>query len=549
LKRACWFALTLLLALAPLPAHPQPAAGPYRIAGTVVNSVTGEPVARATVALLAEANSETVGTVETDSEGRFALARLPAAKYQLTASKRGFRTAFYQEHEEFSTAIVTGPDQDTGGLIFPLAPNAVLHGIITADGGDPVEGARVQLFMLPPDHGRNPARGRAPSERIAQADSTTTDDTGAYEFSDLSAGKYLVAVMAEPWYAVHPSGNRSNRRAESPPGVGLDVAYSTTFYDSTTDEASATPIVLAPGSHEEANTMLHAVPALHLGVDTPTKQDGSTARPELMQTIFGLQVPGPSTVAVSDPAHAATAEYTGVAPGHYELQHGDPPRIAELDATVSQHIDSAEGAPAISISGTLRPGAGAAIPDGATLAIYAVDGSHRPDQFTTVARQGSFRFDSMVAGSWELWAWSAGHPLPIVSISANGASRKGNVVTVRDRPLSIAATVARGESQVQGMAKRDGKPQAGAMVALVPKSMAGYQALIRRDQSDSDGSFSVRDVAAGQYTVVAIEDGWKLDWMQPETLARYVPKGIAVTVTESSGKVLHLPDPVPVQAR
>jgi hypothetical protein len=28
-----------------------------------------------------------------------------------------------------------------------------------------------------------------------------------------------------------------------------------------------------------------------------------------------------------------------------------------------------------------------------------------------------------------------------------------------------------------------------------------------------------------------------------------VPKGIAVTVTESSGKVLHLPDPVPVQAR
>jgi hypothetical protein len=178
-----------------------------------------------------------------------------------------------------------------------------------------------------------------------------------------------------------------------------------------------------------------------------------------------------------------------------------------------------------------------------------VDGSHRPDQFTTVARQGSFRFDSMVAGSWELWAWSAGHPLPIVSISANGASRKGNVVTVRDRPLSIAATVARGESQVQGMAKRDGKPQAGAMVALVPKSMAGYQALIRRDQSDSDGSFSVRDVAAGQYTVVAIEDGWKLDWMQPETLARYVPKGIAVTVTESSGKVLHLPDPVPVQAR
>ena len=35
--------------------------------------------------------------------------------------------------------------------------------------------------------------------------------------------------------------------------------------------------------------------------------------------------------------------------------------------------------------------------------------------------------------------------------------------------------------------------------------MAG---LIRRDQSDSDGSFALRDVVPGQYTVVAIQDGW-----------------------------------------
>jgi 5-hydroxyisourate hydrolase-like protein (transthyretin family) len=543
------FALILLLALALPSAHPEATPGPCRIAGTVVNSITGEPIARATIALLSEIDSETVATVETDSEGRFALARLPAAKYQLTASKRGFRTAFYDEHEEFSTAIVTGSDQDTNGLIFRISPNAVLHGVITADGGDPVEGARVQLFMLPPDHGRNPARGRAPSERIAQADSASTDDTGAYEFSNLSAGKYMLAVMAEPWYAVHPSGNRSTRSAESPPGAALDVAYSTTFYDSTTDEASATPILLAPGSHEEANIILHAVPALHIEVDAPMKQDGSLARPALTQSIFGLQVPGEAVVAVSDPAHANAAEFTAVAPGHYELQHGDPPRIAELDATVSQHVDSTEGAPAIYLSGTLRPPAGATIPDDATLAIYAIDSSHRPDQFTAVASKGSFRFDSVVAGSWELWAWSGGRPLAVVAISANGISRKGNVVTVRDRPLSIAASVSPGDSQVQGVAKRAGKPVAGAMVALVPRTMAAYQSLIRRDQSDSDGSFSVRDVAPGQYTVVAIEDGWKLDWMQPEALAGYLAKGIPVTVTESSGKVLRLPDPVPVQAR
>ena len=86
------------------PAHPATAQamGSYRIAGVVVNAVTGEPVRRANVAVLDEADSHTVASVESDSEGKFELANLPAAKYQLTAAKRGFRTAFYDEHEEFN---------------------------------------------------------------------------------------------------------------------------------------------------------------------------------------------------------------------------------------------------------------------------------------------------------------------------------------------------------------------------------------------------------------------------------------------------------------
>jgi hypothetical protein len=535
-----------LFLLAAFPAQAQPVSGTYRVAGTVVNAVTGEPVARAAVALLAHGDGETVGAVETDADGRFAVDRLPAAKFQLTASKRGYRTSFYLEHEDFSTAIVTGPGQDTTHLVFRLAPNAVLRGVVTAEGGDPVEGARVQLFLLPPEHGSGRSSGHGPSGRIAQADSATTDDTGSYEFGNLAAGKYMLAVMAEPWYALHPSGNRTGRKAE---GAALDVAYSTTFFDSTTDEAAATPIVLVPGSREEANIILHAVPAVHLVVDAPARQDGSIARPELTQTLFGLQMPGPVSLPSADPSHAATAEFSGVAPGHYELQHGDPARIAEIDASTSQRIDPGEGAAAVSVSGTLRTGSGAVIPDEATVALYATDGSHRPDQFATAAHQGVFRFDSVVAGNWELWAWSAGRPLPVVAVSSGGANRKGNVVTVRDRPLTIAASVARGQSEVEGFARRDGKGFAGAMVMLAPKNLAAYEALIRRDQSDSDGSFSLHDVAPGQYTVVAIQDGWPLDWTNPETMARYLAGGVAVTVTESSGKSLNLPDAVPVQAR
>jgi hypothetical protein len=70
----------------------------------------------------------------------------------------------------------------------------------------------------------------------------------------------------------------------------------------------------------------------------------------------------------------------------------------------------------------------------------------------------------------------------------------------------------------------------------------------RRDQSDSDGSFSLRDVAPGQYTVVAIQDGWKLDWARPGALAGYLAHGVAVKVTDQSGKPIQLSQPVPAQA-
>jgi hypothetical protein len=86
------------------------------------------------------------------------------------------------------------------------------------------------------------------------------------------------------------------------------------------------------------------------------------------------------------------------------------------------------------------------------------------------------------------------------------------------------------------------------MVLLVPKDLAAFPALARRDQSDSDGSFALRDAAPGHYTVVAIENGWDLDWERPEVIGRYLPQGVAVNVTETSGKLVRLSQAVPVQS-
>jgi hypothetical protein len=522
------------------------ASGLYSIAGKVINASSGEPIRHANVAALSEEDSHTIAAVESDGEGHFVLDHLPAAKYQLTASKRGYRTAFYDEHQEFNSAIVTGSGQETTNLTFRLVPGAILHGVVMTDGGDPVENARVMLFRKTHD-------GKI-AGRIAQSDNENTDDTGAYEFNNLAAGEYLLAVVAEPWYALHRSAMQGpqldpdggDSLGTTDPAAALDVAYPVTYFDSTTDEASASRIVLAGGSRVEANITLHATPALHITVDTPRKEDGSIARAELRQTVFGVVV-GAESSGFLNSMETGTTEFTGVAPGHYELSQGDPPRIVEMDATSSMQVDPTLGAPTVSVRGTLRTSAGAPLTDECNVRLESADGAARQNSVQAICLRGAFNFPSVPAGQWQLSADGAGIPLSIASIAVGNRTRAGNLITVQDRPLSVAVTIIQGATRVTGFARRDGKGIAGVMVVLVPRELTALPALARRDQSDSDGSFSLRDVAPGQYTLVAIENGWELDWAQPEVIARYLRGGISVTVSDKPDKLQPLAEPVPVQ--
>jgi hypothetical protein len=530
---------------------PSSGSGLYSIAGTVINAASGEPVRHANVAALSEEDSHTVAAVESDNEGHFSLEHLPAAKYQLTASKRGYRTAFYDEHQEFNSAIVTGPGQETTNLNFRLVPGSILHGVVITDGGDAVENARVMLFQK--------TRNGRTEGRITQSDNATTDDTGAYEFNNLAAGEYLLAVVAEPWYALHRSSSRGRQRSAgaadsdggaSDPAAALDVAYPVTYFDSTTDEASASRIVLGGGARVEANITLHPTPALHIDVDTPRKQDGSIARAELRQTVFGSVV-GTESAGYLDSTQAekGTTEFTGVAPGHYELSQGDPPRILEMDASSNIQVDPTLGVPTVSVRGTLHTSAGAPLTDECNVSLESADSSARQNSLQAVCLRGAFNFPSVPAGQWQVSAEGSGSQLSIASITESNRTRAGDLITVQDRPLSLVVAITQGATRVTGFARRDGKGIAGVMVVLVPRELTALPALARRDQSDSDGSFSLRDAAPGQYTLVAIEDGWGLDWAQPEVIARYLRGGIAVTVSDRPGKLQPLAEPVPVQTR
>jgi uncharacterized protein (DUF2141 family)/5-hydroxyisourate hydrolase-like protein (transthyretin family) len=539
----------LVLPCLPVTIQAQSAAPGYRIAGTVVNAQTGEPVRGATVSVLALEDSHSIASTQTGSDGHFSVDGLPAAKYQLTASKRGYSTAAYDEHGDFSSAIVTGDDPnsnfDTTHLVFRLTPGAALRGVVTADGGDPVADAEVMLFKKP--------QGYAPGEKIVQQETAITDDIGTYEFSNLSPGEYLLAAKATPWYAMHGNPPSPGQTSATPPNSALDVAYPITYFDSTTDEASASPILLAQGSRIDANLTLHAVSAIRLQISAPRRQDGQLARPQLRQTIFGETVNNVSA-GFLDAATTGSTEFVGVPPGQYELTQGDPPRVVELDATASLQVEPGAGLPAFPVAGTLETADGKPVTSFAMVTLEPADAAQGLKPLESSFNKGAFSFPAVPVGAWKLSAQVDGLPESVLSIVAAGQAHSGSAVTVHDHPLTLVARVTSGGPSVEGFARKDGKGVSGVMVLLVPRALStlpdpSMLDRIRRDQSDSDGSFSLHDAAPGQYSVLAIQDGWDLDWTRPGILARYLPAGIPVTVKATSENAVRLAEPVPVQSR
>ena len=504
------------------------AAQSFRIAGRLVNAVTGDPVQGAVVAALDADGTRRIASAESAADGSFAINGLGAAKYALTASKRGYVTGFYMQHGEYSSAVVTGPGEDTEHLVFQLEPTAVIHGTVTADGGDAVAGATVGLFEKP--------KGNEPGARIEQAGGVETDDTGAYEFAHLEAGSYYVVVQARPWYAIHRANPASGAVSGDDPTSALEVAYPITYYDSTVDQASATPVVLAAGSRVEANVNLHAVPALHLKVQAPVQSDGSPATPKLRIGIFGTDFDEQFEQRDEKNREGETVEFYGIAPGRYELTEGNPPRVAELDAETSGSVDPSLGTAAMTVTGTLVNAAGALLGGDARAILTPAESKASRPAMSARVEQGAFTLTPVTPGTWALSVVREDHELPVEAIALNGRKLAGNRFAVADQPIALKVTVDENPLRVEGFAKKDGKGVAGAMVVAVPKNGALFPALARRDQSDSDGSFSLRDVAPGAYTIVAIDNAWDdLDWSSPEVIGRYLSGGVGVRRRQSPG--------------
>lgn len=256
------FGIGLVVAQVPPPPPPPPpqnppltATGSGFISGTVVDAVTGKPIAEATVMMNTRLSAPVgragppaaAAPVLTDSQGRFFFASLPAGLYTAQAGKTGYNSAPFGP-------IELAEAERVHDWKLKLARQASLAGTLRDETGDPVVGVETMLFR------RSVVNGR---QAWQIAGRSRSDDRGVFRFGSLTAGDFVVCACnrdpipfdnlllttlgSEPVQLMNVAARALSMGADA---VSLDSTLRTwapAFYQSGTSLARAMRISLAAG--------------------------------------------------------------------------------------------------------------------------------------------------------------------------------------------------------------------------------------------------------------------------------------------------------------
>lgn len=566
--RARWVGLVLMglsgaMLLAP-EAAPQQAS--YRVAGQIVDAVSGTPLARAMVTLdslrpdgtAAPANRPAGGAEPEDAEqvtgpdGEFRFASVAPGLYALRASRRGYVQASLDQHGAFFAGVVVGPGHlETQQIRFGLLPEAEIHGVVRDSSGDPVEGGQMQLFAQGFD-------GTGQVRRVRSG--SIQPGSSQYKFSNLAPGTYYVAVTARPWYAMNSNADGGKS--------ALNVAYPTTFYDATDRSDNAQALMITAGERVEADFHLQAVPAIEVKQPTGRGSGRTIGSPAFggtlslpMQMVYPEQLPGTDGRTEGQAQERPKPSMLAwVAPGEYTREVGGAMTTLSLTEDTTLPGETATGS--VEVSGRVVMADGSAMPSGTTVVLTPVlSGDPSRSRFRRrseadsssgivlgVASDGSFTGQAPAERRYQLSARAGGRACAVVGLATTGVQvSPGPELILGSGPVMLAATLARAQGSVQGrVVMADGSAAAGMMVLLVPEDAAMTE-LNRQDESNLDGSFRLDAVAAGRYRVLAIADGWGLAWKEAAVLGRYLAGG--QRVVGSGVEAVLLAQPVVVQQR
>lgn len=530
--------------------------GTAKITGRVVSADSGNPVRRAQVRVTApEVRANRLAV--TDSQGRYEITGLPAARFRLQVTKAGYVTLEYGQARPFEAGkpLDLAAGQALEKIDFSLPRGSVIAGRITDEYGEPIADVNVQAMRYQFANGQR--------QFVNAGRAGTSDDIGQFRIFGLMPGEYIVRASV-----------RDNAAMAAAIVAGTDEpsGYPATYYPGTTDVGQAQALSLDLGQ-ELGSVAFSLVPARLARVSGNVLS--SEGRPlsgavVILRPIWGGGIGGPLNIGGGNQVRAdGSFILNSVAPGEYTLDVQQRPQnpqsvvngqleFASVPLSVSG--SDIEGltiltTPGISVSGrVVFQGQQAQNPTARGLQVNATAPSGMQSLMGIAGRalgggrvsdEGTFELRGVLGPQQiRVGGVPAGWALKSITLAGDditdapydfrpGENVTGVLVTLTDRITDLSGAV------------RDsrGQPVKDYVLVIFPedgKLWAGQSRYVRTARPNQDGNFSIKGLPPARYLATAIESLETGSQNDPALLEQLRPRAKRFALTEGQSLSLNV---------
>lgn len=497
------------------------------VSGSVVNSVTSEPIPRAMVQLFARGARATL----TGPDGRFQFQDVPAGSATVTAQKPGF---FSLQELNLSDAgspyVILQIAQDPlSNITVKLLPSATISGRVIDVNGEPIESVQVRALVKRIDTG---------SARWEERSNATTDEAGEYRFANLMPGDYYIGTIAKPVSEFSATAREA--------GATSDRFFPSTFFPGSSTLSSASPLSVGAGQEANADFRLSITgtyrvsgtvagmrpgPTSFVLLDADGTVAGLPARFDRRTNHFGFTGVLPGSYSVFVNSHNGGQALFGTAAvtvGNADL--GNVQVTIQPAASIPVHIalegvnnNAPEATPNVSVH--LRPREPNIFNMGAW--------SHSGDVNGTAALSipgvmpGRYKADVQISGDLYVSSLRSG---------ASDLSRDDLIVPPGPEAPPLDLVIRSGAASIHGTLKDNETP------------VRGWVVLLPDDESTSapvamavTGAFTINGIAPGSYHVYGFPSVKTLEYCNRELMRSFESAATSISVGERDQKEISVP--------
>jgi hypothetical protein len=522
-----------------------------RLEGRVLNATTGEPLRKANLHLRmmqslgmgpAPSPMPTLG-VATDAEGKFTFEDLDAGRYTLDAERNGFVRQIYGARGAGSggTNLTLDSGQELKDIVFKLVPQGTISGRVLDEDGDPVENSGVVVYRY------SYVRGHREMQQYGGAN---VQADGTFLIAHLSAGRYYLSAEDRRNVNGAQWGERYG-------GKGAEEGNADTFFPSAADPASAAPVDVTAGGDVRGIEIRLRKSKLYSARGKVAGAGSQNITLYLSEKVEGRTMwPGMRYASVN---RDGSFQFNRLTPGTYIMESppdrrpGAPPSLMAYSmVTVSDHnVDGLVIAmsPGPEVSGTikvegwesLQPPQGQQASASTVTAGPQIQVSLNPTSgetrfgwpFANAEDDGTFVIRGVMPDKYRVQANNLPEGTYIKSIHLGGEDvKKMGLDLTSGSGGALEILLSPNAADISGVVHKEGGDAAtGVRVTLWSPDDPDSLKIANTDQN---GAFKLRNVAPGDYRIVAWEDVEPGLLQDPDFRARFENRAATLKIEENA---------------